>query len=66
MDKHIRCKECRFARPDPSANERRWKAIECGNNDSEDFKALLNVTPSGAKLPEVSWRGCVRGERRDG
>ena len=62
MDKHIRCKECRFARPDPKASDRNWTAYECGNRDSEYYRALLNITRGGAKLSWITWAGCAWGE----
>jgi hypothetical protein len=44
----------------------KWAAIECGNPDSEYYKALLNVTPGGEMQDRVTWSGCVDGERRCG
>jgi hypothetical protein len=43
-----------------------WKAVECGNPESEYYKALLNVTPNGDKQLRVTWSGCPCGERRNG
>jgi hypothetical protein len=43
-----------------------WKAVECGNPDSEYHKALLNVTTSGDMQHRVTWNGCAYGERRCG
>jgi len=62
MAKHIRCAQCRFARPDKKASDRNWTAYECGNRDSKYYKALLNITRGGAKLPWITWHGCVWGE----
>ena len=44
--------------------ELKWAAIQCTNPDSEYHRALLNVTPAGAKEFCVTWNGCVDGERR--
>ena len=62
MAKHIRCAQCRFARPDRNASTRKWKAYECGNSNSKYYKALLNITIGGAKLPWLAWVGCACGE----
>ena len=43
----------------------KWAAIECGNKNSEYFKALLNVTPDGDRQTCVTWGGCPCAERRD-
>ena len=62
MVQHIRCAECRFARPDRKASDRNWTAYESGNRDSEYYRSLLNITPSGEKLTWITWKGCVWGE----
>ena len=40
-----------------------WTAYECGNRQSEYFRALLNVSKDGDKLPLITWAGCKHGER---
>jgi len=62
MEKHIRCAQCRFVRPDRKASEGKWTAYECGNRDSDYYRALLNVTVNGGKQDKVTWRGCDVGE----
>ena len=42
----------------------KWAAMECGNSDSEFYKALLNVTPGGDTQARITWSGCACGERR--
>ena len=59
---HIRCSRCRFTREDPEASERGWTAYECGNGDSEYYRALLNVRRNGDRQQRVTWRGCPCGE----
>ncbi|RJX22342.1 MAG: hypothetical protein C4570_01470 [Ammonifex sp.] len=61
---HIRCADCEFARPDKSASSRTWTAFECGNDESEYHRCLLNFTPNGDKQPRITWTGCELGERR--
>jgi hypothetical protein len=61
MAKHIRCAQCRFARPDRKASERDWTAHECGNRKSEYYRALINITRKGEPLPLITWKGCVCG-----
>jgi len=63
MSKHIRCAQCRFVRQDVNAGDGNWKAYECGNRESEYYKALLNVSVRGDKLSRISWPGCPCGER---
>jgi len=58
----IKCEQCRFVRHDPSADDGKWRAYECGNRKSEYYKALLNVTKSGKELPCITWTGCELGE----
>jgi hypothetical protein len=41
----------------------KWAAFECGNSDSEFYKALLNVTPGGDMQDRITWQGCPCGER---
>ena len=62
MGKHIRCARCRFVRPDHNASTRKWTAYECGNRDSEYYRALLNITLGGGMLPVITWTGCAWGE----
>ena len=66
MAKHIRCAQCRFARRDRTAGTRQNPAFECGNRNSEYYKALLNITRKGEKLPWITWKGCVCGEPMEG
>jgi len=66
MDKHIRCAECRFVRPDLKASDREWTAFECGNYDSEYYRGLLNITLDGDKQEQITWTGCKHGEPVDG
>ena len=40
----------------------KWPAIQCTNPESEYYRALLNVTPSGDMQDRVTWSGCVCGE----
>ena len=61
MAKHIRCARCRFARPDRKASDSEWTAYECGNRDSEFYRALLNVTYDGDKRERISWKSCAHG-----
>lgn len=64
MDKNIKCADCVFAKLDKSASGKSWTAYECGNPDSEYYKALLNVTPNGDKHSRISWHGCPEGRVR--
>ena len=43
-----------------------WTALECGNPDSEYYRALVNITKSGARLSWITWSGCLFGEKRCG
>ena len=61
----IKCISCRFARVDKAASEKNWTAYECGNPESEYYKALLNVTPDGDQNSRISWSGCACGERKN-
>jgi hypothetical protein len=51
-----------------SKNEERrrvtWTGVECGNPDSDYFKALLNIDVEGNRQIRVTWPGCRHGERR--
>jgi hypothetical protein len=49
-------------REDPEASELGWTAYECGNGDSEFYKALLNVRSNGDRQQRVTWSGCPCGE----
>ena len=62
MVKHIRCAQCQFVRRDRTAGSRKSPAYECGNRKSEYYKALLNITQRGEKLPWITWEGCALGE----
>ena len=62
--KCIKCISCVHTRADKAASENEWTAHECGNPDSEFYKALLNVRSDGEKLKRISWIGCTLGERR--
>jgi len=64
--RHIKCAQCRFARPDRHSSTRNWTAIECRNLDSDYYKALLNVTEDGDMQDEVTWEGCEWGEAVSG
>lgn len=57
----IKCSKCQYARVDEAAGGREWTAYECGNPRSEYYKALLNVTPDGERLRNISWPGCLEG-----
>jgi len=61
MAKHIRCARCRFVRPDRNASDSKWTAYECGNRDSQYYRALLNVSCDGDKRERVTWKGCEHG-----
>ena len=61
MDRKIKCSECEYARADKAASDKSWTAYECGCGESEYFKALLNVTPSGEKQYSITWSGCEEG-----
>ncbi|MGS0745581.1 hypothetical protein ACU70A_06475 [Syntrophomonas erecta subsp. sporosyntropha] len=61
----IKCISCRFAKVDKAASEKNWTAYECGNSESEYYRALLNVTPNGDKNTRISWSGCAYGERKN-
>lgn len=65
MDKHIRCARCRFVRPDHKASDSEWTAYECGNRESEYYRALLNVAVNGGKLPRITWKGCACGKIKE-
>ena len=39
----------------------KWAAIQCSNPDSVYVRSLLNVTPHGNKLNEITWGGCKWG-----
>jgi hypothetical protein len=60
----VRCISCRYAKVDEKASDKNWTAYECGNEQSEYHKSLLNVTPNGDKQHRISWSGCEHGERR--
>jgi len=60
---HIKCECCKYVRPDKLASSRGWTAYECGNEDSEYYGALLNITHNGDKLNSVTWVGCACGKR---
>ena len=64
MANKIRCSQCRFVRTDTKASEKGWRAVECGNTESEHYKALLNVSPGGDKQTRITWSGCEKGEPR--
>lgn len=61
----IKCISCRFAKVDKAASEKNWTAYECGNSESEYYRALLNVTLNGDKNTRISWSGCACGERKN-
>jgi len=42
----------------------KWAAYRCTNSNSEYYKALLNVSPSGDMQSRITWSGCAGGERR--
>jgi len=63
-NEHIRCVSCRYAEVDENASDRAWGAVQCGNQNSEYYHSLLNISESGHKLQRVSWKGCKLGERR--
>ena len=65
MAKHIRCAQCRFARRDRKASGSEWTAYECGNRESEYYKALLNVSYDGDKRERITWKGCACGAPRE-
>ena len=65
MENEIKCTQCRFVRIDRDASEKGWKAYECGNRNSEYYKALLNVTPRGEMLKRITWEGCEEGEEKE-
>ena len=58
----VPCRICKHVREDRTMNEDGWIAYECGNPESEFFKALLNVTEKGAKQQRITWVGCPHGE----
>ena len=58
----VRCSRCRYVRRDPAADQPGWKAMECGNQDSEYYRALLNVTVDGDTQSRITWGGCPLGE----
>jgi len=60
-----RCETYKFARIDPKISEGFWTAYECGNQESEFYRALLNVTENGNKLYKISWHGCNHYERTE-
>jgi len=60
----VKCKNCVFAKPDENMSERNWTAYQCTNQDSEYYRCLLNVTPSGNKEQEITWYGCRYGEKK--
>ena len=60
----IKCRDCRFARVDENAGDRDWTAYECGNPESEYHKALINVTPNGERMKNISWQGCEAGRAK--
>ena len=60
----VSCISCRYAKVDKKASDKNWTAYECGNEQSEYHKALLNVTSNGDKQHQISWSGCEHGERR--
>jgi hypothetical protein len=62
MVDNINCEQCRFVQHDPSADEGKWRAYECGNHKSVYYKALLNITKSGKELSNITWIGCELGE----
>lgn len=62
--KHIKCEDCCFVRPDKSASTATWMAFECGNNESEYHRCLLNITLNGDKQQRITWAGCELGKRR--
>lgn len=64
MANKIRCSQCRFARMDKKASVKTWTAYECGNPNSEYYKALLNVTPNGDKQYRITWNGCEGGRAK--
>ena len=45
-----------------SQQKLKWAAYECGNPDSEYYRALLNITKAGDKLDGITWTGCAWGE----
>jgi len=63
MEKQIRCSQCRYAQPDPTASKGKWTAYECSNRESDYYRALLNITEGGAKQDSVTWTGCECGVR---
>ena len=60
----IKCISCKHTRVDKDASDSKWDAYECGNPESDYYKALLNTTPEGGKLKRVSWSGRPLGERK--
>jgi len=66
MANHIRCAQCLFVRRDRKSGTRQNPAFECGNRNSEYYKALLNITRKGEKLPWITWNGCACGEPNEG
>ena len=60
-DKHIKCIDCKYVRPDKFASTRGWTAYECGNPDSDYYRCLLNITEKGDRLKKIVWGGCEIG-----
>jgi hypothetical protein len=58
----IKCADCRYARAVKNWKSKKWVAVECGNCESEFYKALLNVTSDGYKQADITWRGCEQGK----
>ena len=58
---HVRCTYCKYVRPDASASDEKWTALECGNSQSEYHRCLLNVSENGKKLRWIAQAGCKNG-----
>lgn len=58
----IKCKNCIFAKPDPTVIVGKLMGVQCTNEHSDNYRDLLNMHYNGNLQNEITWQGCEHGE----
>lgn len=65
---NIKCEKCRFVQRESKVKNIGYgsdiPAFECGNPESEYYKAIVNMDSEGALKEKIEWPGCECGEKR--